>query len=252
MIDINVVPAARGAAWFIQGFEYFRQSAGPWIGTAIIFLVINIALGMLPVAGMLISQLLTPVFIGGLILGCRDIDEGRGLQINHLFAGFSGHAGNLVLLGVLYTLGSVMIIILMAIVMFLTVGLEFIRILSEGGTEAVLQELSLEHIRNVLLVILTGLFFYVPLLMAFWFAPALTVLDKMGTVDAMKFSFSGCLKNIMPFLIYGIVGMMLSFLATLPFMLGWFIFTPMIMASIYHAYMDIYHPDQSVTIIQRS
>ncbi len=252
MIHISAVPAERGSAWFTQGFEYFRRSAGPWIGIAIIFLAINITLGFLPVAGMLLSQLLTPIFIGGLILGCRDIDEGRGLQINHLFAGFNQHAGNLALLGVLYTLGSVMIIVVMVMVMFLTVGLDLIRVFAEAGTETALQELSLEHIRNVLLVILTGLLFYVPLLMTIWFAPVLIVLDRLGAVEAMKASFSGCMKNIMPFLIYGVVGFILSILATIPFMLGWFILTPMIIASIYIAYLDIYHSDQAVTIIQTS
>ncbi len=252
MITVNVVPAERGTAWLTEGFEYFRGNAGPWVGTAIIFMAINIALGFLPVAGMLISQLLTPVFIGGLVLGCRDIDEGRGLQINHLFAGFGESAGNLVLLGVLYTFGTMVIIIAMVFFMFVTVGLEVIKGIAEVGTEMTLQELSLEHIRNVLLIILTGLFFYVPLLMAFWFAPALTVLDKLGAIDAIKSSFSGCVKNIMPFLIYGIIGLILSFLATIPFMLGWFILTPMIIASIYLAYLDIYHPDRSVTIIQSS
>jgi len=252
MVNVNVVPASRGAAWFSEGFEYFRQSAGPWIGSAVILLVINITVSMLPIAGMLLSQLLTPVFIGGLLLGCRDIGDGKGLQINHLFAGFSQYTGNLVLLGVLYTLGSVMILIFMVILLFLSVGLEFINLIVQGGTESAIQELSLEHIRNMLLVILTGLFFYVPLLMAFWFAPALTVLEEMGPVDAIKASFSGCMKNIMPFLIYGLVGLVLSFIASLPFMLGWIILTPMIIASVYLAYLDIYNPDKAVTIVQES
>ena len=207
---------------------------------------------MLPIAGMLVSQLLTPVFIGGLLLGCRDIAEGKGLQINHLFAGFSQYTGNLVLLGVLYTLGSAMILIFMVIVLFLTVGLEFINLISQGGAQSAIQELSLDHIRNMLLVILTGLLFYVPLLMAFWFAPALTVLEEMGPVDAIKASFSGCMKNLMPFLIYGLVGLVLAFIATLPFMLGWFILTPMIVASVYLAYLDIYHPDKSTIVVQES
>ena len=145
-----------------------------------------------------------------------------------------------------------MIFIFMVIVLFLTVGLEFINLIAQGGAESALQELSLEHIRNMLLVILTGLFFYVPLLMAFWFAPALTVLEEMGPVDAIKDSFSGCMKNIMAFLIYGFVGLVLSFIATLPLMLGWFILMPMTIASVYLAYLDIYNPDNAITIVQES
>jgi uncharacterized membrane protein len=88
--------------------------------------------------------------------------------------------------------------------------------------------------------------------MTIWFAPVLIVLDRLGAVEAMKASFSGCMKNIMPFLIYGVVGFILSILATIPFMLGWFILTPMIIASIYIAYLDIYCSDRAITINQTS
>ena len=40
--------------------------------------------------------------------------------------------------------------------------------------------------------------------MAFWFAPALVVLRGAAPVAAIKQSFAGCLRNLVPFLIYGV------------------------------------------------
>jgi uncharacterized membrane protein len=56
----------------------------------------------------------------------------------------------------------------------------------------------------------------------------------------MKTSFSGCLRNLLPFLVYGVVMLVLAVLATLPIGLGWLILGPMLSASVYTSYRDIY------------
>jgi len=76
--------------------------------------------------------------------------------------------------------------------------------------------------------------------MAVWFAPALIVFHDVGSVAAMQASFAGCLHNIMPFLLYGIVWFIASIIASIPLMLGWLILGPVTVASIYTAYKDIY------------
>ena len=43
---------------------------------------------------------------------------------------------------------------------------------------------------------------------------------------AMKVSFIGCLRNIVPFLIYGVVGIALAIVATIPLLLGWLVLGP--------------------------
>jgi uncharacterized membrane protein len=250
MNEITTVASARGAAWLVEGFNYFRHSPGAWIGSIIILVVINIALGIFPLFGFLIMQLVMPVFIGGLILGCREIGNGGSLQINHLFAGFKGYFGGLVVVGLIYTLGGIFIIMSMVLVMFITIGLDVISNAINGDTTLMIEYLNnTDYLRSILLVILIGLFFYVPLLMAFWFAPALIVLDGQSPLQSMKYSFLGCLKNIMPFLIYGLVGLVLSLLATIPLMLGWLILMPMIIASIYLAYIDIYKSNAPQTVV---
>ena len=78
------------------------QGMGPWLLIVLVLLVLNVVLVVIPVVGHLAMQLLYPVFAGGLLLGCRAIDRGQPLTVNHLFAGFGERTGQLLILGLLY------------------------------------------------------------------------------------------------------------------------------------------------------
>ena len=99
-------------------------------------------------------------------------------------------------------------------------------------------------ISSAFLVVMVGallfLLLFLPLIMAVWFAPALVVLRGLEPWAAMKQSFSGCLQNIVPFLIYGLIGIVLAILATIPLALGWLVVGPLTIASVYTSYCDIF------------
>jgi uncharacterized membrane protein len=76
--------------------------------------------------------------------------------------------------------------------------------------------------------------------MAVWFAPCLVVFHDRDAIQAMKESFAGCLKNIMPFLLYGVIGFVILIVASIPLGLGLLVAGPVFAASIYTAYRDVY------------
>jgi len=80
----------------------------------------------------------------------------------------------------------------------------------------------------------------IPIVMAVWFAAPLVMFHERGALDAMKESFAGCLKNIVPFLVYGVIFLLLAIVASIPLALGWLVLGPVAAASIYTAYRDIY------------
>jgi uncharacterized membrane protein len=59
-------------------------------------------------------------------------------------------------------------------------------------------------------------------------------------------SFHGCLRNVVPFLVYGAIGIVLAILATIPFGLGWFVLAPVTIATVYASYCDIFEDKSSV------
>jgi len=244
MITIKVAETERGIAWLTEGFDYFKRGAGVWIGISVIFLIIYIILSVLPVIGGLLLALLTPVLLGGLILGCRDLDQGKAMAVNHLFAGFSTNTGQLILLGLFNYIGMILIMVIsMVIVMPFLGGMEYMMQFMhtmEHGNLTMAPGMFL----GMLLVLLVGLLFYLPLIMALWFAPVLIVVDRQNAIDAMVNSFKGCLKNILPFLLYGLLGLVLAIVASIPLMLGWLVLFPMIVASVYLGYKDIFKEEE--------
>ena len=86
---------------------------------------------------------------------------------------------------------------------------------------------------GLVLSILVMMALMIPVAMAIWLAPALVVLSDRGAVEAMKESFAGCLKNIVPFLLYGVVLFVASIVAAIPLFLGWLVLGPVFAGSIY-------------------
>ena len=81
----------------------------------------------------------------------------------------------------------------------------------------------------------------VPIYMAVWFSYALVTINNFGVLQALKASFSGCAKNIIPFLVYSLIMMLLALAATIPLLLGWLILGPILFASFYTGYRDIFY-----------
>jgi uncharacterized membrane protein len=80
----------------------------------------------------------------------------------------------------------------------------------------------------------------IPVNMALWFAPALVLLRDQPASGALLQSFRACLKNLIPFLLYGFILFVLALLASIPAGLGWLVLGPVVIGSTYAAYRDIF------------
>ncbi|NNF97617.1 MAG: hypothetical protein HKM94_11890 [Halobacteria archaeon] len=226
------VAIGRGLSWYGEGFEIFKQNPWIWILNIVLCFIIMALLNAVPFVSIL-SSLLYPVFVAGLILGCRDLDEGNELKVSHVFAGFQHRTGPLIGLGAINLVLSILFVAVIFGVMFAMGSLDFDAM--ETG------QMSNEQAMSMVLAGLVAMLFMIPLIMLFWFAPTLVVLnDEIGIIEAMKLSFLGCIKNILPFLIYGIVGLILMVLATLPLALGWLVLAPVFLGTVYAGYKDIF------------
>jgi uncharacterized membrane protein len=228
------VAAGQGWQWIVEGFDLFKKSPIIWVVLFIILFLIALALNFIPLLGPLVLYVLSPVFGGGLMLGCKAQHDGEELEIAHLFAGFKKNTNTLIVLGGVYLVGQIFIFGLM----FLLGGSAIFSMMMRGGQHdlaAITASMS-----SLLLAVLVALALYVPLAMALWFAPALAVFNDAQPVVALKTSFNACLKNIVPFLVYGIILFGLSIIAAIPFGLGLLVLVPVIFTSIYTSYRDVF------------
>lgn len=231
----RVVPAGNAFEWFKQGWAMFAANPGIWIALTVVLIVIIVALNIVPLIGPLAANLLTPLFTAGLLAACEKSansqDGAQSVEIGDLFAGFKRNAGSLAMLGVLYMLGMLAIFLVVAML--------------GGGSVAGGMMMGRPAgigiaFGGIMLAMLLSLALSVPLFMAMWFAPALVYFNNMAPVDALKASFNACLKNLLVFLVFGVVAMILSFFAALPIGLGFLILIPVLAGALYVAYRDIF------------
>jgi uncharacterized membrane protein len=78
-------------------------------------------------------------------------------------------------------------------------------------------------------------------MMAYLFAPTLVALNDMTAWEAMKASFMGCLKNMLPLFLYSLAATGLMIVGFIPVGLGLFVVSPILIAALYAAYRDIYY-----------
>ena len=226
----QALPAARGWAWITDAWQLFKRQPGMWIGIVLVLFVVFVGLGLIPFVGSLANMLLGPVFAAGLVIGCRALDEGGELELSHLFAGFQQRAGTLIGVGALYLAASLIVMLVVGLGM----GVGMFTMM--GGNPEAAAEMGLTIVLAVL--IMTALL--LPAVMAVWFAAPLVVFHQLGALESMKQSFTGCLKNLVPFLLYGVILFAFSILASLPLLLGWLVLGPVLAASLYTGYRDIY------------
>ena len=227
-------PAGHGWDWIKSARQLTKQQTWTWMGIFIVFAIIGVGLGAIPRLGTLAVYFVMPLLFGGVMIGCHAVFKGQPVSFAHLFAGFGSHAGKLIGIG-LATL-------LVYVVVFLIVGAIF-------GSEIALALSGFEQPDRtdpefVIKLAIAGLVMMaltMPVYMALWFSYALVVINDFGVLQALKTSFSGCIKNIVPFLIYGVMTFLLSIAATIPLALGWLILGPVLFASLYTGYRDIFY-----------
>jgi hypothetical protein len=227
-------PAGHGWDWIKSARQLTKQQIWTWIGISVVFAIIGAGLTAIPMYGTVAIYFVMPLLFGGVMIGCDAVHKGQPVTFAHLFSGFSSHTGNLMGIG-LATL-------LVYFGVFLLVGLIF-------GTRVALMLSGMEQpdtsnpavAINLALGALVMMALTVPVYMAIWFSYALVVINDFGVVQALKASFSGCLKNVVPFLIYGVMMFLLAIAATIPLALGWLILGPVLFASLYTGYRDIFY-----------
>ncbi len=237
--DPASLPAGQGWSWIAEAWQLFKRQPGAWIGAVILFCLILIVVSLLPLIGGLAVTILTPILSAGLVIGAHQQDKVGRFEISHLFAGVSRYPGPLALVGLVYLLFAIGIGILVALM--------FAAVLTSVSTTLSLETMDPNDVGLflstplLLLPVLVAMLLAIPLAMAMYFAPSLVALGQVPVLKAFSLSFFGCLRNILPFLVYGLGAMLMLILGTLPLMLGLLLVLPILTIAVYTAYRDIFN-----------
>jgi uncharacterized membrane protein len=219
--------------WLRFGWGVFMVNPFVWMASTLILAVGFFALMVAGWIGALLTGLLAPVLApvlaAGLLAMCRRATDEEVVGFSDLAAGFTTRTASLIALGVIYWAAIASI----ALLVFLLLGGYM------GTTAFGLMWFGL-FAGGVLFLALLLWLLAIPLCMAMWFAPALVLFNGMSPCKACKASFWAILKNILPFLILGLIVNILSFLAMLPAGLGYLVLVPVLAGTVYASYRDVF------------
>ena len=234
------LPAGQGAAFWSEAWRIFQAAPLNWILILLVYVCISVVLLFIPVVGSLAHSVLTPVFAGGVMLGCHALARGEPLEVGHLFAGFKdGRFGPLAVLGLIMLAMAIVLGVVCITVAIVTIGMSGLGALIDYTNPNAYGALMGAG-AGVFFLILIALLGAMLIWMAIWFAPALVAIDGMEPIAAIKASFDGSLANIMPFVIYGLIYIGLAIVASIPFMLGWLVLAPMVVGSCYASWRQVF------------
>lgn len=231
----RAVAAGNGWRWITDAWSFMAPQRWTFIGVSLLFVVLLLVVQLVPLLGPIASTVLWPIVLGGFLLGCDVVRRGGRLEVEHLFFGLRRSARKLAAIGAV-SLGCFALI---AISMVAILGVHLAAMLL-GFVQPNLAELSGMGI-FILLAVAIGLAVTLPIYMAVWFAVPLVVLADFDVSAALKTSFAACLKNVVPFLVWSVIVLLLSLPATIALLIGWVWLIPAILVSVYTGYRDIFH-----------
>lgn len=239
-------PLGAGTRWLSDAWALFVKDPGVWIGGVLVLWLVGIAAGMFPFIGYFLGVVINPLIYAGAYIVAHKSDRGDAVRFEDFFAGFQWRTGSLLALGGISLVIMVAVFVVLGLVGWQISGDDFSTLgpnwaaLSNGDAAAISQLPDIFYIK-LLLIVLIWMLLLIPYAALMWFALPLVVLSEEMTIGrALKWSFVGCIKNIIPMTLYSIVLFLLILIGMIPALLGLLVVMPLLIISLYTSFRDIY------------
>lgn len=200
------LPASRGWLWLYEGFLLVRKNPVMLSLVVVSYWLSMAAINIVPLLGQIAVAVCIPVFSVSIMNTCRAIEQGVAISPLILLSGFRDNRRTLLVLGAVYLLAT-----------FAILGLST---LVDGGSlfKLMLAGKALEpgapETGEFVMAAQVALLFFVPLTMAYWYAPVLAGWHGMSVAKSIFFSLVACQRNWRAFLAYAAA--VLMFVAIIP------------------------------------
>ena len=192
---MTIVPAAHGWRWIARGLVLVGRAPLGWMVVSMSYWLVMGVISRLPYLGLLVASLATPALAVSFMAICRGLERGRGLELALVADGFKRNLAALVTLGGIY--------------LAITLAIFAATSLADGGTLArwTLSGRGPAAAEGRLAAaVALAIALWIPVQLAFWFAPVLTSWHGMPAPKALFFSFFAAARNWRAFLVYGLAG----------------------------------------------
>lgn len=232
------VAAMQGLEWFIDGWRLFSRTPGPWIAQALLLLVVMAICNALPVLGNLLSPFAYSVFAAATLHASQRARHAASTTLLDDMLGFGSHPA------------LKPVLVLAAICLGLTLGAAIVAGLVIVGLSGVGALMASVHddswlptsglIAGMLPGLLLLLLATLTITAMYWFALPDVVFGGTEPWTAMRRSLRACIGNVVPLLVFGVLGTIAATIAMIPFGLGLLVLMPVLFAAWLVSYEDIY------------
>ncbi len=226
-------------AWLGTGWRCFMANPVTWIVIFIILIVIAVVLQFIPLIGPIAFSLITPALAGGLLYAAKDAVEDRPIEIGYLFRGLTDETKRtpLLILGVIWLGVSVLFTVALWMVAGGTLGMGVMTGAMNGEPNpAALGAIGF----GIVLAFIVALAFSIVIFALMVYAIPLVIFSDTAPIEAMKSSAHASIINIIPLLVFGIIYVVLTVIAAIPFGLGFLVLGPVTAGALFASYQDIY------------
>jgi hypothetical protein len=254
-MQARIVETARGARWIAEGWRLFRAAPLGWLAAVFGYWLLMTIVSLVPFVGAAIAALLVPAFSVGFMALARAAGRQSRVEMSLLFEGFRHEPRAQIALGAIYL--ACLVLLLAASALADGGALARWMLTGERPADDVIDSSDFASAAAAAVAL------YLPVMLAFWFAPPLASWHGTGAAKALFFSFAASMMNWRAFLAYGAVMALVTLLV--PFALVWglalatagssafpvatlalplvIVLLPTIFASFYASYRDVFGYD---------
>ncbi|MEQ4923882.1 BPSS1780 family membrane protein [Proteus hauseri] len=243
------IPQARGSSggtrWLGLGWDLVKERFWMWIGVIIVYFMISLIisgfLGLIPLIGPLISPFISAVLAAGIIGIAHQQYETKRLDLDNLFSGFYNKR-YISLMGA-YCI-SALILILGFIIAILVSGsaiMDLFYAIEGGYADPYIENWVVYNSSSFSLFFIIIAIFGIISTAAYWFAPALILVNGYKAIPAVKASLAAVRANLFGGFLFFVLLFFIIAISMIPFGLGLLITIPLSYTAMYASYRDIFY-----------
>ncbi|HSV17906.1 MAG TPA: hypothetical protein VLR71_05815 [Casimicrobiaceae bacterium] len=219
----RAVPTGHVLAWYGEAMRLWRVAPGTFAALAAVAIGGQVLLELIPIAGVLIEQVVVPLLECSLLYASLAADRGDKPRMRHLLA----------------VLGApVRAQITVVAAGLLTFGIEVYAIDAVTGIDLLspMRERESEPVSTLLLIVAINVLASLP----FMFVAPAALLDDAGFAAAFRASMNAYARNVLPLLLYGVLVFGFTLFGLITSGIGLLLAGPWVAASSYAAWKDVF------------
>jgi uncharacterized membrane protein len=217
--------------YITEGYEIFKKNAGGFIGYTVLYFVITIILGFIPLVNLANSIIISPCLVFGFYLVAKKVSEGTIPDFGLFFKGFD-YFGKIIVINLI-----IFAIILACILPILfMIGFNFLSFSNSSDTAEAIRNIFTSTSITLILVFILALIF----ITSCWiFATQFAVFHNMESWQAMEISRKLVMKNWLMIFLFLIVLGVIAIIGAMFCGIGLIVAIPLIYCSLYASFKDL-------------